>query len=339
MTVLHRYGDFEYQTVTGAFVNDLASIRPHEAHFGLVQQIDYVYGFLTVDGGGIVCLENKLVHALSSGTFVMLKEAGGELDVHPATTRSYRGELRRTFEDRARRWSDPVMLRLPSTVQRDGDTPYLLELTEDCLLWDQGELCHLEGRTRTLGVQFYAASAVEPLFFTSIPYWVAGTVVGRPASGLLFVDRVHMIPNREWKETEMFKDVQISWNLFGNELEDGSIEWGKIVVGNQGFVAGMVVEDDKLIASSSDVDVEYVLNEGGFVDKARYRIGHHSWLFQGQRDDNMAQFSASRWNGYHAQFGSTRRDGDTRERVSGFTWLEGFDHRMRAAGLVVDDLR
>ena len=100
----------------------------------------------------------------------------------------------------------------------------------------------------------------------------------------------------------------------------------------------MVVEDDQLIASSSDVEVQYVLNDGGFVDRARYDIGDRSWVFEGRREDNMAEFSASRWNGYHAQFGETRRVGDERERVSGFTWLEGFDDRMRTAGLVVDVL-
>ncbi|MFN2538758.1 MAG: hypothetical protein ABR549_11535 [Mycobacteriales bacterium] len=337
-TTAHRYGDFEHQTVTGAFVHDLTTIGQNDAHFGLVQQIDYVYGFLSLDGGGTVCLENKLVHSLSSGTFVMVREGDGGLDVHPMTTRSYRGELRRTATEKGRRWSDPVMFRLPEAIRRSDDLPYLLELDGDRLLWDQGDLCHLEGEIRSLGVQFYSASAREPLYFTSIPYWVSGTVVGRPASGLLFFDRVYMIPNREWKETAMFGDVQISWNLFGNELEDGSIEWGKVVVGNDGFNAGMVVEGLDLVACSNEVGVNYVLNEDGFVDAARYQIGDRSWVFQGERADNMKAFSASRWNGYHSQFGTTRRVGDTRRRLSGFTWLEGFDERMRAAGFVVDSL-
>ena len=38
----------------------------------------------------------------------------------PETTRSYRGEVRRTIEDKYRKWSDPVMLRLPESARREG---------------------------------------------------------------------------------------------------------------------------------------------------------------------------------------------------------------------------
>lgn len=331
---MYTYGDFDYRTVTGAFTNDLSRMLPGDKHFGLEQQIEYVYGFLTGEDGNVVCLEQKFVGSVSTGTFVMLTDGRGGLNVQPATTRSYRGEVRRTITDKTRRWADPVMMRLPESVRRPDDLPYLLELDGDALLWDQGELCHLEGEIKTLGVQFYAASAEEPVFFTSIPYWVDGTVLGRRVYGLLYFDRVFLRPGREWKETAMFTDVQISWNIFGNQLADGSIEYGKIVVGQRGFNAAMVVENDRLVASSSVVPVRYRLNEAGFVRDAVYGVGEHEWEFTGDDEGNMAEFSASRWNGYHAQFGITRRRGDDRERVSGFTWLESFDHRMRAAGLV-----
>ncbi|WP_040839761.1 hypothetical protein [Nocardia brevicatena] len=328
------YGDFNYRTVTGAFANDLSRIRSDERHFGLEQQIEYVYGFLNADDGSTICLEQKFVGSVSTGTFVMRTDGRGGLNVQPETTRSYRGEVRRTFTETSRRWADPVMLRLPDSVRRPDDLPYLLELEGDSLLWDQGSLCHLEGEVKTLGVQFYAASAVEPLFFSSIPYWVEGTVLNRQVNGLLYFDRVYLKPGTEWKETAMFTDVQISWNIFGNKLSDGSIEYGKIVVGRDGFNAGMVVENNRLVASSSVVPVRYRLNDAGFVRTATYGLGDHEWVFEGNDEGNMAEFSASRWNGYHAQFGITRRKGDDRERISGFTWLESFDHRMRDAGLV-----
>jgi len=332
----YAYGDFNYRTVVGGFVNDLSRMRPDAVHFGLEQQIEYVYGFLNGADGSTVCLEQKFVGSVSTGTFVMLTDGEGGLNVQPETTRSYRGEVRRTIEDKYRSWSDPVMLRLPPSARRDGDLPYLLELDGDSFVWDQGELCRLEGEIRTLGVQFYAASAVEPLFFTSIPYWVEGHVLGRPASGLIYFDRVHLRPGREWKETAMFTDIQLSWNIFGNRFADGSIEYGKIVVGKHGFNAAMVVDDRRLIGAAARVPVQYQLNDAGFIRRAVYTVGEHQWEFLGADEGNMAEFSASRWNGYHAQFGVTRRVGDQRELVSGVTWLESFDHRIREAGLVVE---
>jgi hypothetical protein len=336
MAVGYDYGDFNFRTVTGGFVNDLSRMLPSERHFGLQQQIDYVYGFLTSEDGETICLEQKFVGSVSTGTFVMLTDGRGGLNVQPETTRSYRGEVRRTITDTTRRWADPVMLRLPESVRRPDDLPYLLELDKDTIVWDQGTLCHLQGEIKTLGVQFYAASEQEPMFFTSIPYWVEGTVLGRQTSGLLYFDRVYLQPGREWKETAMFTDVQISWNIFGNRFADGSIEYGKIVVGRDGFNAAMVVDDHDLVGSSSAVPVRYWLNDAGFVRRAVYGVGEHEWEFAGQDEGNMAEFSASRWNDYHAQFGVTRRRGDDRELVFGVTWLESFDHRMRAAGLVDD---
>ncbi|MGQ0632530.1 MAG: hypothetical protein ACT4P1_16040 [Sporichthyaceae bacterium] len=332
----YTYGDFNHRTVVSGFVNDLSQMQPGAVHFGLEQQIEYVYGFLIDDGGDVVCLEQKFVGSVSTGTFVMLTDGKGGLNVQPETTRSYRGEVRRTLADKHRRWSDPVMLRLPESVRRAGDLPYLLELDGDDLLWDQGELCHLEGEIKTLGVQFYSASAQEPLFFTSIPYWVTGTAAGREVSGLIYIDRVHLRPGREWKETAMFTDIQLSWNIFGNRYCDGSIEYGKIVVGKGGFNAAMVVDDHRLTAGSGEVAARYELNAGGFIRHAVYDVGEHAYEFTGPDEGNMAEFSASRWNGYHAQFGITRRVGDDRELLQGVTWLESFDHRIREAGLAID---
>ncbi len=337
----YTYGDFNYRTVVSGFVNDLSQLHPGAVHFGLEQQIEYVYGFFVGEDGTITCLEQKFVGSVSTGTFVMRTDGHGGMNVQPETTRSYRGEVRRTIEDKYRKWSDPVMLRLPESARRDGDLPYLLELDGDKFLWDQGELCHLEGEIKTLGVQFYAASAEEPLFFTSIPYWVTGTVLGRPTTGLVYFDRVHLKPGTEWKETKMFTDIQYSWNIFGNLYADGSIEYGKIVIGRDGFQAAMVVDDHRLTAGSSDVSGRYVLNDNGFIRHARYSVGGAGgpiYEFRGKDENNMVEFSASRWNGYHAQFGVTRRLGDERELVSGITWLESFDHRIRDADLAFDSL-
>lgn len=95
-------------------------------------------------------------------------------------------------------------------------------------------------------------------------YWVEGTVLGEAVAGLVFFDRVHVRQGREWKETRMFADLQICWSVFGNTYADGSIEFGHIVKGKRGFNAGVVVEDDQLLAGSSTVDATFWLDPAGF---------------------------------------------------------------------------
>ena len=108
MTDEYSYGDFNYRTVTGAFANDLPRMLPSERHFGLEQQIEYVYGFLQAEDGNTICLEQKFVGSVSTGTFVMLTDGNGGLNVQPETTRSYRGEVRRTIGEKTRELSETL---------------------------------------------------------------------------------------------------------------------------------------------------------------------------------------------------------------------------------------
>jgi hypothetical protein len=48
----------------------------------------------------------------------------------------------------------------------------------------------------------------------------------------------------------------------------------------------------------------------------------------------MGGFNKARWGGYRAQGGLTRRQGDDRTLVNGWTWLECFADRIRSEGLV-----
>jgi hypothetical protein len=329
----YTFGDFDYATVTGAFEPNLADIDPLAEHHGTVQIIEYVYGFVQGEDGSVYCAEQKFVGSLNSGTFVMTNKGGGSLDVHPITTRTHSGELRRTIEPDLRRWSDPIMARLPKHALREGDLPYLLEVNGRDVVWDQGELLHLEGTCNNLGVQFFALSKEEPLFFTSLPYWVTGTMLGEKVTGLLYFDRVHARAGKEWKETTLFKDIQVCWHIFGNTYDDGSVEFGKIVKGKRGFNLGVVVEGMDLVASGSTVDSKFQLDEAGFVDSATFAIGEKEWIFTGPDAGKMAEFSASRWANYRAQYGTTRRTGDTRTPESSFTWMESFADRIESEGL------
>ena len=58
-----------------------------------------------------------------------------------------------------------------------------------------------------------------------------------------------------------------------------------------------------------------------------------AWNFTGDTTQQMGGFNKARWGGYRAQGGLTRRQGDERELVNGWTWLECFADRIRSEGL------
>ncbi len=126
----------------------------------------------------------------------------------------------------------------------------------------------------------------------------------------------------------------VAWNVFANEFDDGSFEWGQIVHGRGGYAA-YVVQDTKYGTSMTNVQgAQFSLDADDCVGGASYRIGDNTWDFTGDADGRMLQFNKARWGGYRAQGGVTRRRGDTRRLVNGWTWLECFADRIRSEGLV-----
>jgi hypothetical protein len=321
-------GDFHFHNVAASFEPDLSLITPEKQFCGLNLQSQYLYGGFTAESGATYVVERKFIGPMSGGNYI-LSNKSGTMTLADESRRSSKGELVRHFEPKKRHWESKGMLHDSQEIPID------LTITDDHMAWTEGDALNMSGSRPTLGVQFFAPMRNEPLAYASTAYWLKGTILGEPCEGPVFFDHVYFQHGAEWKEYRWYTDVQVSWNVFGNKYDDGSVEYGHIVRGRDDWNVAAVVRDDQDSTMCTDVSGDFTLDDEGYVTSADYDCGKDGvWSFQGDASQKFTGFNNARWGGYRAQGGQTRRKGDDRKVVNGWTWLECFADRIKSEGML-----
>jgi hypothetical protein len=327
----NSFGRFGYRALVGTFERDMRSFQPESVPFGLGLPTQWIYGFFQDADGRLYMPVRKFTAALSGGLFLNA-ESGGALAVDPASGRSSRGELHRTFGDDHVTWDDPMWHRMPEGTIPADEQPVSLRVSNRELTYSEGDIMELSGPSAGLGIQFYVSAPDAPLFFTSLCYWVTGTINGRPVEGPAYFDALHGKHGREWKEYTYFSDLELSWNVFTNKYDDDSVEWGHLIAGRSDFGLAVIVSGDRTQALQSTFNASYELDESGFSHSQQFELNGEKYEFTSEPSHWMTEYSASRsrpGNAFRAQLGQVRRVGDTRELVRGISWLESFPNRIR----------
>lgn len=329
-----QFADFGHRPLVGGFVPDLARMNPENQPHGLELQIQWIYAFLRDAEGNVYAPERKFIASLTGGLFFMTDETG-TLNFNKASGRGQRGELRRTFTDEFFRWDKPMWKRMPEGTVSPDELDFFMEVRADRMIYREGDLIDLAGPNAGLGMQFYSPANDAPLLYTSQCFWLEGTVDGKQVEGPIFYDNVYWPHGKEWKEYRYFNELQVGWHVFANKFTDGTIEWGHQVNGTKGFNPGIVINGDQVVVATPDLRGDYHLQDKGFVTKLDFSMDGHEYQFLGDEKGWMEEFSLSRSQGtneYRAQYGETRRKGDTRELHMSCTWLECFADRIRDNG-------
>jgi hypothetical protein len=328
----NTFGNFGSRSIVDAFQADLEAIPTTEHMYGLPLQIQYLYGFLETADGKMYSPERKFNGSLTGGLYFMGFD-GNTLEMHPGTGTAARGELKRKITPGHRLWHQPIFYNLPEGVARPGELDFVLELKGNHMTYIEGDLFQLEGELQPLGVQHYTPMRHEALYYTNLCYWMTGTVLGQKAEGVLFFDNAYWEHSIEWKEYAYYGGgKQVSWQIFGNKLDDGTIQWGPILQGDHGFSPAIILEGDKVVAQADSAITDHELDDSGFVIAAHSQIGDTMWEFRSEEKGYMESFSRTRWQNYLAQLGKTRLVGDHRQITQGYTWIEHFPDRIQAVG-------
>nr|EJI98435.1 hypothetical protein JVH1_4018 [Rhodococcus sp. JVH1] len=308
-------------------------MQPTSTYHGLGMQVQYTYAYLGDDQGNSYVVERKYMGSMTGGLYLMCNELG-TLGLRPETSLSARGELRRTSTPEMRRWADPVIQRIGEGLAPADERPLLVEITDTSVLWDEGDLLHLEGTPGALGVQGYAPMPNDPWFYSSYPNRVSGTVLGRPCRGIMVVETGYWKHGVEPKEAEFYQKLERSFNAFGNLLDDGTMQWGYLVRGDRGLCVAAVVEDldgvGKVVLANNELDCRYRVEESGQIHYADQESAGQVWEYRSDKTGHMDAFEASRWAGYGSMAGITTRRGDDRKVEFGYGWFEYFRDRIPA---------
>jgi hypothetical protein len=331
MSTARPFADFDYRPIVGAFRPTVAAMLPTTTYFGLGMQVQYIYGYLGDEDGNSYVVERKFMGSMTGGCYVMSNDAG-HLGLVSATSRSARGELRRTSTPTKRRWAEPVMQRLAPGVAPNDEQPLTIEITDTEVSWDEGNILHLEGRTGALGVQAYAPMPEQPWFYSEVPHKVSGTLLGKPVRGIVVLEQGYWPTGIEPKEFIFYAELERSFNAFGNLLDDGAMQWGMLVNGGRGLSVAAVVEDKDgvgtVLAASGEMTQRYHFDATGYVETSTITAGETVFDFSGDKTGWMVDFANSRWGGYGSQAGITTLRGDDRAVDFGYGWFEYFADRI-----------
>ena len=328
MTTHPGIGGFEHQSIVGTYEPSLATLDARNLRNGLGVQVCYLYGGWREPDGTLHVFERKFVGPMTAGLWLMRVEPGAGVRVDPSSIRTVRGETKRTFADDEVVWQGQIMENQVS--EHGGEEALVLRFTEGALDWTEGNILRLEGRLVGPGLQIYAPDPTEAFYYSSELYKVHGRVLDADVEGFVFVDHSAWPQGTDWKEYRVFNHLQLGWEAFANEFEDGSIEWGHLCIGADRFSFIAVADADGAVAlHTTDATGGVDLGENEYAERAAYRGGDNTWIFEMEEGGKLAEFTEARWGGYRAQCGLTTRVGDDRKLKVGFSWLETFAHRLQ----------
>jgi hypothetical protein len=327
-------GAFDTNSLTGIYQPKIADYHFSEPRFGLNLQVSYLYGGLRSESGRFSIVERKFISSMTGGLFIMSNDTGS-MELDAGTPRSARGEVRRIQTADELRWHDPIMQRVPDDIRVPEEQGLDLRVTDGRMEWSEGSLLTLEGDQPAAGVQFYSPMRGNNFYYISQPYWLTGEILGERAEGPVFLDHIYWQPHGlEWKETPFYTERQVSWMVFANKLDDGSVQAGHVVRCTDGLSFVAIAENGGPAQLSDRMDVSMTLDDDDYVTGAEYDIEGTRWTYTEDADGHMEGHSKARWSGYRAQGGMFKLTDDPREIVNGFCWVECFADRIRAEGLV-----
>lgn len=327
-----RAGNFSKVVAVDDFDFHIGDFDEDRLIHGMGQRVIWPYGGLLGESGTLYVLERKFVHQMTGGLWIMTKK-DGQLQLVPSAVYSARGEVRRERTEDRLVYRDQLMAKLGelSPAEEQG---FLMEVTDDELVWQEGSLLDVRGQGLGPGMQFFFLDEAMPFGYFSRAYWLTGTAMGERVEGIGGFEHSYWSGRGEWKEMPFYADRQVAWSLFCNRYDDGEIEWGHVVLGRDGTGALLISDNTKKVLATAEFERAFEMDDQDYVKSARYRAGDQEWEFVADVEGHMTQFNKARWGGYRAQSGVLRRVGDTRVPNYSFTWIEAFADRIREENLV-----
>jgi len=328
MTVHPPIGRFDHQSIVGTYEPTLGTLDARNLRNGLPVQVCYLYGGWREDDGTLHIFERKFIGPMTAGLWLMRIEPHAGVKIDPGSIRTVRGETKRSYADDEVVWRGQMMEN--QVAEHGSEEGLLLQFTENALDWTEGGILRLQGQLVGPGLQVFAPDPQEAFYYSSQLYKVAGRVLDADVEGFVFVDHGAWPHGTDWKEYRVFNHLQLAWEAFANEFEDGSVEWGHLCVGADRFSFAMVADKDGAVALRTvDVTGGVDFGENEYAVRAAWKGGGDTWMFEMEDGGRLAEFTEARWGGYRAQAGHTRRVGDTRTVKVGFSWLETFAARLK----------
>lgn len=330
-------GDFGHRTVVGAFEPDLEGALHTRTYFGLPNYCTWIYGLLR-DAEGRLFNFARTVYGLevSIQSFFNTNLAGGQLRAfvpERAEDRFAFGGLSCRIEGGEHR-----MESLPSTQMFElgsSGATFAFRRTVDACHYAEGDVLRVSGARVGPGLQIYVASASTPFFHCSLLHRVEGHFLDTAVQGFCFFDQLFLPPGVSWTTGPYINSgvntIELAWNPFANEYADGTIEWGHLTYGAEGFCFALVADRDGPVLLSNDVTLAKIAyKDSGFPSDVVYLVDdREEWRWEPDPHGELVDHAGGS-SLYRAAEGRMHRVGDDRQPVTWTSWQSSYPESIRA---------
>lgn len=328
-----RRADFDHQPLVGFFRPEADQHLLHKSYFGLPLEGTYFYGIMRTEEDEEFAFIRKAITYTTRDISIMAAEETG-LRVHATSAQGAKGcKVGRGYVEGRETFAGGSSHGANFEVQL-GDQDFLWreQGSEDALLAISGTLAapgfQVYVPWRTAEGEGGELGESGACFYTSTPYLAEGTMLGKRVIGFFAVDHSYLPNGVGWNNSAIWMRLQGGWNVFANEYEDGSIEWGHMSIGADRFRFVAVSSANSVLVNSPSVQEKIEWRDEEFVDRITFDVGDgQPWEFVTDPNGKMLDFSAARpgWSGHT---GVIRRIGETRKLKRHWAWQEVFPARV-----------
>lgn len=327
---LPRKGDFQHSMICGPFEPRLDDLLDQRSYHGVVPEGFYPWGTVRDASGNAYSIARRVPY----GPPISVSEKGDERKALGRrlmfqTNKDQDGLVLNTEVLRAAGISDGAR------VQRVGDAVEMrpaadprgknwgLRLTEKTLHWEEEDVFSIDGQIIWPGLQWYLIDRDESTFYASLMFRAKGQIMGEPVDGFIFLEQAYMAEGGmlyAHRDTLVAKGVENAWYSFATEYEDGSIEAGHYIVGNDRAGFFMVTDGKKVLKRTSDARGEVIRAADGLWHEG-IRIEADGERWEMVTEPRLRLLGTAKMPNPQ-QEGRVQRVGETRKPVAWFAWGE-----------------
>ena len=311
--LVRERGDFNGQAVFGFCKPTLEASLPAASWYGMRIDLYSMNAVLTDEDGHLWYVLRFHDHAHSPAFRLRTNGYGGNLySEFAGVERGYIGPVKHRVEGDAH--------IIESTLPLPGREPYYFSRSVDRMEWDEGDLFSLTGVSISPTMAFVAPDTKGGWGFTSNPFRLEGTIMGRKVRG--FCEFGTGWAGLGVPFMQPYAEARLHWMILANEYEDGTYDIAHIsfMMGENRFA--LIANEKGPVMATRDVKLEVELDEGG--NRARYpkavhlELGGEKWLWR-PADDSKVNLPPV--VGAASREGYAQRVGDTRKLAFGWGWL------------------
>jgi hypothetical protein len=311
--LVRERGDFNGQVVFGFFRPTIEASLPATTWYGMRIDLYSMNAVLTDEEGCLWYILRFHDHAYSPAFRLRTNGYGSNLySEFAGVERGYIGPVRHRVNGDAH--------IIENTQAVPGREPYHFSRSTDRMEWSEGDLFSLSGDVVCPTMAFVGPDTKGGWGFTSDPFRLEGTVMGRKVRGFCEFGTGWVGPGVNYMQP--YSEARLHWMILANQYEDGTYDIAHIsrMMGENQFA--LVANEKGPCLATRDVKLEVELDEGG--NRARYpkgvnlELGGEKWRWNAVDDSYVTLPPVT---GAASREGYAQRVGDTRKLAYGWGWL------------------